>query len=64
VPVVDSLAVRVVTDSYHHAFEPGRKINDLTVQRFAFALAKGRCRTNGACRCTWNRARAMAHGRS
>lgn len=41
VPVVDSLAVRVVTDSYHHAFEPGRKINDLTVQRFAFALAKG-----------------------
>ena len=41
VPVVDALAVRVVTDSYHHAFEPGRKINDLTVQRFAFALAKG-----------------------
>jgi 7,8-dihydropterin-6-yl-methyl-4-(beta-D-ribofuranosyl)aminobenzene 5'-phosphate synthase len=41
VPVVDTLAVRVVTDSYHHAFEPGRKINDLTVQRFAFALAKG-----------------------
>lgn len=42
VPVVDSVAVRVVTDSYHHAFEPSRKINDLTVQRFAFALAKDR----------------------
>jgi 7,8-dihydropterin-6-yl-methyl-4-(beta-D-ribofuranosyl)aminobenzene 5'-phosphate synthase len=42
VPEVDSLAVRVVTDSYHHAFEPSRKINDLTVQRFAFALAKDR----------------------
>ena len=40
VPVVDAVAVRVVTDSYHHAFEPGRKINDLTVQRYAFDLAK------------------------
>ena len=39
-PEVDALAVRVVTDSYHHAFEPTRKINDLTIQRFAFALAK------------------------
>lgn len=42
VPQVDALAVRVVTDSYHHAFEPGRKIDDLTIQRFAFALTKGR----------------------
>jgi len=42
VPVVDSLAVRVVSDSYHHAFEPSRKIGDMTVQRFAFALAKDR----------------------
>ncbi len=42
VPQVDSVSVRVVTDSYHHAFEPGRKINDLSIQRFAFALAKGR----------------------
>lgn len=42
VPEVDSVAVRVVTDSYHHAFEPGRKVGDLTIQRFAFALAKDR----------------------
>ena len=42
VPEVDALAVRVVTDSYHHAFEPSRKVNDMTVQRFAFALAKDR----------------------
>lgn len=40
VPEVDSVAIRVVTDSYHHAFEPSRKFNDLAVQRFAFALAK------------------------
>ncbi len=42
VPEVDSVAVRVVTDSYHHAFEPSRKVNDLTIQRFAFALTKDR----------------------
>ncbi len=42
VPQVDALAVRVVTDSYHHAFEPSRKVGDMTVQRFAFALAKDR----------------------
>lgn len=42
VPEVDSVAVRVVTDSYHHAFEPSRKVADLTIQRFAFALAKDR----------------------
>lgn len=42
VPEVDALAVRVVTDSYHHAFEPSRKVADMTVQRFAFALAKDR----------------------
>lgn len=42
VPEVDSVAVRVVTDSYHHAFEPTRKMGSLTVQRFAFALAKDR----------------------
>lgn len=41
-PEVDSVAVRVVTDSYHHAFELSRKIGDVMVQRFAFALAKDR----------------------
>jgi len=40
VPEVDRLAVRVVTDSYHHAFEPSRKVGDLEIQRFAFALSK------------------------
>jgi len=40
VPEVDSLAVRVVTDSYHHAFEPPRSLGGLTVQRYAFELAR------------------------
>lgn len=40
VPEVDWLAVRVVTDSYHHAFEPSRNVADLQIQRFAFALSK------------------------
>lgn len=40
VPEVDRVAVRVVSDSYHHAFEPTRKIGDIEVQRFAFALSK------------------------
>lgn len=40
VPEVDRLAVRVVTDAYHHAFEPTRKVGDIEVQRFAFALSK------------------------
>jgi 7,8-dihydropterin-6-yl-methyl-4-(beta-D-ribofuranosyl)aminobenzene 5'-phosphate synthase len=40
VPEVDRLSVRVVTDSYHHAFEPSRKIGDVEVQRYAFALSK------------------------
>jgi 7,8-dihydropterin-6-yl-methyl-4-(beta-D-ribofuranosyl)aminobenzene 5'-phosphate synthase len=40
VPEVDRLAVRVVTDSYHHAFESSRKVGDLEIQRFAFALSK------------------------
>ena len=38
-PEVDRLAVRVVTDSYHHAFEPSRKIGNLEVQRFSFPLS-------------------------
>jgi 7,8-dihydropterin-6-yl-methyl-4-(beta-D-ribofuranosyl)aminobenzene 5'-phosphate synthase len=40
VPEVDRLSVRVVTDSYHHAFEPSRKIGDVDVQRYGFALSK------------------------
>ena len=40
VPEVDRLSVRVVTDSYHHAFEPGRRIGDVNVERYAFALSK------------------------
>ena len=42
VPAVDSLAVRVVTDSYHHLFDRSLKIGDLTVQRFGFSLAVDR----------------------
>lgn len=39
VPVVDRLAVRVVTDSYHHAFEPSRTIAGVQVQRMGFAVS-------------------------
>ncbi|WP_088284380.1 MBL fold metallo-hydrolase [Ideonella sp. A 288] len=39
VPVVDKLAVRVVTDSYHHAFEPPRTQGPVLVQRLGFAVA-------------------------
>ncbi len=39
VPVVDRLAVRVVTDSYHHAFEPSRAYGPVQVQRLGFAVA-------------------------
>ncbi len=39
VPVVDKLAVRVVTDSYHHAFEPSRTVGAVQVQRLGFAVA-------------------------
>lgn len=38
VPEVDRLAVRVVTDSYHHAFEASR-------------TSRAPCSTSGACRC-------------
>ena len=34
-PEVDRLAVRVVTDSYQHAFAASGKFGDVTVQRFA-----------------------------
>jgi 7,8-dihydropterin-6-yl-methyl-4-(beta-D-ribofuranosyl)aminobenzene 5'-phosphate synthase len=39
VPVVDRLALRVVTDSYHHAFEPSRTVGTVQVQRLGFAVA-------------------------
>jgi 7,8-dihydropterin-6-yl-methyl-4-(beta-D-ribofuranosyl)aminobenzene 5'-phosphate synthase len=39
VPEVDKLAVRVVTDSYHHAFERSAKIGALEVVRFGFAVS-------------------------
>ncbi len=39
VPEVDKLAVRVVTDSYHHAFERSTKIGPLEIQRFGFAVS-------------------------
>lgn len=39
-PQVDRLSIRVVTDSYHHAFEPSRTLRDLRVWRHAFSLKK------------------------
>ena len=38
VPEVDRLAVRVVTDSYHHAFEASRTVGDVQLQRVGNAL--------------------------
>ena len=40
VPAVDRLAVRVVTDSYHHAFEPSRTVGDVRIQRVGTTLSK------------------------
>jgi len=33
-PEVDRLSVRVVTDSYHHQFEPSGRFGEVTVQRY------------------------------
>lgn len=40
VPVVDRVSVRVVTDAYHHAFEPSRTVGDLRIQRVGTTLSK------------------------
>ena len=40
VPAVDRLAIRVVTDSYHHAFEPSRTVGDVRIQRVGTTLSK------------------------
>lgn len=42
VPVVDRVAIRVVTDSYHHAFEPPRTLGNLQVQRLGFDVKPDR----------------------
>lgn len=40
VPEVDRLAIRVVTDSYHHAFEASRKVGDMQMERVGFPFTK------------------------
>lgn len=40
VPEVDRLAIRVVTDSYHHAFEPSRKVGDMQMERVGFPFTQ------------------------
>lgn len=40
VPVVDRVAVRVVTDSYHHAFETSRTVGDLRIDRVGTTLSR------------------------
>jgi 7,8-dihydropterin-6-yl-methyl-4-(beta-D-ribofuranosyl)aminobenzene 5'-phosphate synthase len=44
-PEVDRLAVRVVTDSYHHQFEPSGKFGDIAVQRYLRPPSQGLPRT-------------------
>ncbi len=44
-PEVDRLSVRVVTDSYHHNFEPGGAFGGAAVQRFARAPSTAAPRT-------------------
>jgi len=39
VPEVDRLSVRVVTDSYHHAFEPSRDLGGVAIERFSFPFS-------------------------
>jgi 7,8-dihydropterin-6-yl-methyl-4-(beta-D-ribofuranosyl)aminobenzene 5'-phosphate synthase len=39
VPEVDQVAVRVVTDSSHHAFERSETVGDVKVERISFVLA-------------------------
>lgn len=40
VPEVDGVSVRVVTDSYHHAFEPSRTVGDVRIQRVGTTLSR------------------------
>lgn len=44
-PEVDRLSVRVVTDSYHHLFEPSGKFAGVTVQRYSRPPSKDLPRT-------------------
>ncbi|MFM9888890.1 MAG: MBL fold metallo-hydrolase [Burkholderiales bacterium] len=44
-PEVDRLAVRVVTDSYHHNFEASGRVGEVTVQRFVRPPSKEPPRT-------------------
>ena len=44
-PEVDRLSVRVVTDSYHHLFEPSGKFGEVTVQRYSRPPSKEAPRT-------------------
>jgi 7,8-dihydropterin-6-yl-methyl-4-(beta-D-ribofuranosyl)aminobenzene 5'-phosphate synthase len=39
VPEVDSLAVRVVTDSYQFAVAPSRKVKDIDIQHFGWGIS-------------------------
>lgn len=41
IPEVDRVAVRVVTDSYHHAFEPSRTVGDVRIDRIGTTLGRG-----------------------
>lgn len=40
IPEVDRVSVRVVTDSYHHAFEPSRTQGDLRIDRLGSTLGR------------------------
>lgn len=42
VPTVDRVSITVVTDSYHHAFEPPIRTDAVTVKRAGFHVAPGR----------------------
>ena len=42
VPEIDSLAVRVVVDSYQFAVAPSKKIGDVAVQHFGWGLEEGK----------------------
>ena len=62
VPVVDTLAVRIVTDNIVIQFVPNEKCDGLTIERRGGNSRTSRrvtCSTaNGACQCTRSRSRA------
>ena len=69
VPELDSVAVRVVVDSYQFAVAPSRKLADVDIQHFGWGVSgdkpPGKTRlVSSACRCTLKRGAVQKHAMS